>query len=739
MASFLFRQRAKTVDWRQFTLSSYAPSIALDGLQTGIDNVRSDVFLSVKFGAVARAHIAKLIARYGGVEDLASEPQSRPKPGSALAWRGSGEGQDFKSVLADLELGALNRAKSEGNIQVDLVCRLAVVKLLRAELAAQFNTVLNLCRAKLKAFEGPRQANAPAAIELRERIARLQISKKTILRRVGEELSQTLHALEKEHLLITRLSFFGDAQKADYDLLRNSFLFSEDARDDYINAEHFVLLGNFERDPDRFHLALQLARELLKASGLGREVAEGESGFDGWLACPENVEELLGFPNASSDAAKTRAQQTLLKSWVDLLDRESVLLHAIAAYETPALMAKYSPSIHPQELKQALIWREERKRVEQALRGHGKDSAAEDLHAAIKRVAGCRGASRDSVAAKFLHDLVRYNRELLQWQALMGALDQINLIVTDKLRELSAINSSLYEFMLSDERRSAESKIVDHVVLKADIRDSSALTRTLFERGLNPASYFSLNFYEPVNKLLPKYGATKLFIEGDAVILGLLERVGEPQPGVGRTCVLAREMIEIVRGYNRKSQDAGLPTLELGIGICYQDSAPMYLVDGTQQIMISPALNESDRLSSCSRAARRMFRDSESLFNVYCFQTIDDADAGGEPEEFLLRYNIGGIHLNEAAFRKLQQEITLELREVSLPSVWDEGLVRLYCGVVPVSAGTFHNIVIREAVVPQVDPREFQLKKWGTSRYYEVCTNEKVYESVGQPARGAGA
>ena len=31
--------------------------------------------------------------------------------------------------------------------------------------------------------------------------------------------------------------------------------------------------------------------------------------------------------------------------------------------------------------------------------------------------------------------------------------------------------------------------------------------RTLVSRGLNPASYFSLNFYEPINKLLPKYGA----------------------------------------------------------------------------------------------------------------------------------------------------------------------------------------------------------------------------------------
>ena len=68
---------------------------------------------------------------------------------------------------------------------------------------------------------------------------------------------------------------------------------------------------------------------------------------------------------------------------------------------------------------------------------------------------------------------------------------------------------------------------------------------------MNPASYFSLNFYDPVNKLLAKYGASKVFLEGDAIILALLEREGESNLAVSRACVLAREIIEIVRGYNQ--------------------------------------------------------------------------------------------------------------------------------------------------------------------------------------------
>ena len=72
---------------------------------------------------------------------------------------------------------------------------------------------------------------------------------------------------------------------------------------------------------------------------------------------------------------------------------------------------------------------------------------------------------------------------------------------------------------------------------------------------------FSLNFYDPVNKLLAKYGATKVFLEGDAIILALLERQNQPAMSVGRACVLAREIIEIVHGYNQLLERAGLPAL----------------------------------------------------------------------------------------------------------------------------------------------------------------------------------
>jgi hypothetical protein len=343
------------------------------------------------------------------------------------------------------------------------------------------------------------------------------------------------------------------------------------------------------------------------------------------------------------------------------------------------------------------------------------------------------------MAARFLRDFMRYHRDLRRLEALNSAMDSGNLIGNSKMRELSAMNSTLYEFLLPEEQKPSEDKVLRHVILKADIRDSSRLTRSLLEKGMNPASYFSLNFYGPVNKLLAKYGARKVFVEGDAIIVALLEREGEAPMAVSRACVLAREIIEIVRGYNLLLQRAKLPTLELGTGISFQDSAPMYLMDGEQQIMISEALNESDRLSSCSKRVRKAIAGVESPFNVYAFQTLSDADAAESPDDSSLKYNLNGIRISQAAFLRLQQEISLQPCRLDLPALWGNEPFQLQRGLVPVGNDIFKKILIRSSRIPQIDAQRFSLQRWTEQSYYEVCSNPAIYAMLdGKSAKSSG-
>jgi hypothetical protein len=257
------------------------------------------------------------------------------------------------------------------------------------------------------------------------------------------------------------------------------------------------------------------------------------------------------------------------------------------------------------------------------------------------------------------------------------------------------------------------------------------------EKGLNPASYFSLNFYDPVNKLLGKYGAQKVFLEGDAIILAILERAGEPELAVSRACVLAREIIEIVRGYNELMQRSGMPVLELGVGITLQESAPLYLMDGEHQIMISEALNESDRLSSCNKRARKVMESQAGPFHVYVFQAGDDA---ASTEESILSYNLGGIRMNEAAFRKLEQEISLVPLAVKLPpsASSDKGEYSLSSGTVPVDRDIFRKIVVRQSRVPRINVEDFSVQGWTERKYYEICTDPAIYAAL-EKKKGAKA
>jgi class 3 adenylate cyclase len=714
-------------------LAASIPSISLDGLSLGVDNLRHDVVLSPRFMEAARAQIGRLVTRHGGLEGLlaAEAPASSQGPSwmRNLAGKGPRPKQDaaeWKPLLGELLVNSLNRAKKELRIPVDVLARLAVTKFLRAEMSQQFTLAVERCRVSLKHYDNLRHQKAH---EYRERLAAFQVGKKIILRKTGQEIFETVREVEKNTLARTRRSLFGgDAGLQMYPLFLNRLVFSEDGRDDYLCAERYVMLGKWDRDPDRYDRLREVISVFLRS--LYGEETTGET-IDSWMNVPENAQLLVGT-GTPEETAEGEAQQERLSAWVRLLEDERAMESVIASYYVVPLLTEYAPRINPQQLKAALIDRTECDRVERMIQEHGKLSP-NSLYAAVAKVASCRGAERAKVAARFLGDFFHYHRDLRRLETLNVAQDAVNLVPNERLQELSKVNGTLYEFLLPEEQGETDSERVSrHVVLKADVRDSTKLTRMMMEKGMNPASYFSLNFYDPVNKLLSKYGAQKVFLEGDAIILAILEREGEPGLGVSRMCVLAREIIEIVRGYNELMQRSGMPQLELGVGITAQESAPLYLMDGEHQIMISEALNESDRLSSCNKRARKVMEPQAGPFHVYAFQAAE-LDENGNPEDVILSFNLGGIRMNETAFRKMQQEITMEALKVRLPAQFassEMGEYRLFSATVPVDRDIFRKIVIRESRIPRIDPVDFSVKGWTERLYYEVCTDPAIYAAL---------
>src|SRR5207247_7060827 len=137
-----------------------------------------------RFGEQVRQRIARLIIRHGDMGVMLAAEASEPKPGNHFV--GSmGRSQlpkapppELKSLLADLHLSALTRAKAAENLSVDVLARAAIVKFLRTELNSQFAQLLERGRMMLKSYEGVRQQKA---LEYRERVAGFQVAKKLIL------------------------------------------------------------------------------------------------------------------------------------------------------------------------------------------------------------------------------------------------------------------------------------------------------------------------------------------------------------------------------------------------------------------------------------------------------------------------------------------------------------------------------------------------------------------------------
>jgi hypothetical protein len=269
------------------------------------------------------------------------------------------------------------------------------------------------------------------------------------------------------------------------------------------------------------------------------------------------------------------------------------------------------------------------------------------------------------------------------------------------------------------------------VILKADVRGSTRITSRMRERNLNPAAYFSRNLYGPINALLKTYGASKVFVEGDAVILMLMER-SDMQLAVARACGLARKILGVIKAKNAESRRHGLPELEIGLGIAYSDEPPTYLYDEGRRITISPAINRADQLSSCHPAAKAL--SSVVLRNRQGVEAIHPVSRARQPTkdvEQLLRYNVNGIELDAPAFERLKEELRLHERPVPPQHTGvDE---RFHVGRFHDTNGGGHWLAVREAPLWLLVGNELVPGDGSGGSFYEVVTSPELLTALCQP------
>jgi len=213
-----------------------------------------------------------------------------------------------------------------------------------------------------------------------------------------------------------------------------------------------------------------------------------------------------------------------------------------------------------------------------------------------------------------------------------------------------------------------------------------------------------------------------VFVEGDAVILMILDYADSPSQVVARACSLACDILDLIVQRNRENRLMELPELELGVGISYVAEAPCYLFDAGRKITISPAINQADRLSSCSHYDFPGF-DKDNI-GVEVVNIIQAANSVlGEAQ--YCHYNINGIELDRPAFHLLKEEMVL--KKIKASSFGKETADCYYVGRFPDPSGKNRWQVIRKSAVKYWDGEKLLSPSTEDGDgFYELVTDPEI-------------
>src|ERR1700674_1674775 len=496
-------------------LKSYNVTIPMGSLAIGVDNIHHDVFLSPKFVQIARDYLFELIRQSTSATYF---------PGIELRKIKGPDNASFRKILPELLQSALTQAKYYKNIEIDLVFRLALLKFLTQELGNQFaNLILEgkeWVRQRGEYFERSQQAHV-----IKARLSELQSARRKVIRGVGQQGAQMLADIEDGVICKTRRALFGDDFAPLYELLKNRLIFLDGGKDDVFFLEHYVLLGNYARDPDRFEAMDALFQEFLREAGLAisqdpaytealdaynllletvqairtdianleeqrestrKRLDRGDGFFRKFLNSGDpadlkaslndlelrlkhqeyKLEELepqidaarqkldffvkdhagkLGeylnepenakgrFDASSPGEAEALVRARLLARFHDRLEQLEILYHVLASYEIRPIATDYCPPVHLQQLRKALVSKEELKQVEQVIKQvPAKKLSLKAIEELSKKIHRYSREEMQVFVLRFANDFLRLRSDLRDAEHLTTCMERINLVTTEK-------------------------------------------------------------------------------------------------------------------------------------------------------------------------------------------------------------------------------------------------------------------------------------------------------------------
>ncbi|WP_456414512.1 hypothetical protein [Thiolapillus sp.] len=741
-------------------------SLRLDTFPRGTDNARIDVRLEPLLKAAIEANVRSSMARHMRTLHMSSS--------SELLGEEEAAALQLQEVFNKLSMVTAQKARTSSRREVYQLFILSVVKQVYLSVDQQ----LQECREDLDEDSLLGEASARGAVSRHEKLWRFSRHQSMLRYLVSRELIDQIHSMElvgrKQRKSVLALSWPVAEEMLFNPLLQLSDLSDEAA---FIEIYPFLLIKpemfrafeqtvldvfcNWLPDCPVRRLSgeqnddlntLQLRRDkgdfpayaqveaYLRAIMSQSEYQRLESS---WFDDPGNLTWLLGGdgergrPGFWDERRWRRFQDNLLQELEKTFHKSGLLEMAFASTMVPDLYRSLGRKGALRLLYEYLLGGRSKKELLPILQQFKEisdlDLYVERMDAMRREIKQASPAQRRSWLIKMLEGYASLRRDLkLSWE-MYRAMDLIRLLEKPKDLALSRANALLQEFSLHQEGEAPEVK--GHVILKADLRGSTELTASMLREGLNPAAYFSQNLFDPINTLLQKYGAEKVFVEGDAVILMILDQSSPPSQVVARACGLAYDIIDLIMRRNRESRQMELPELELGIGISYVAEAPCYLFDAGRKITISPAINKADRLSSCTGRGFVGFAE-ERGWGVEVF-TVEGSANSVSGENQCYRYNVNGIELDPPAFQHLTEELVL--KKVKASSYGKDTSDHYYVGRFPDLSGKTRWQVIRQSVVKHWDGGKLLVPsavKKSENSFYELVTDPEILNRTREKLSG---
>ncbi len=767
----LFSYANKLPPLSAFPLERYKINFSLDRLVPGVDNIRHDVLLSPTFVASTRKIVTELIARHAGIEDETPEAQK-------VSW--NKEVESYKQLYKEIMNNALNKGKARRESQIEYLAQAAVIKMLLEEVRSQFDLLIGGLKKTVRKTDMTVRSDQADTPKVKDKLQLVLQDRDIIIQRVGQQICDYWAEVEKKDIRVMREAIFGNRSTFFENVIGTPILHVENPdNENFVIAEYDVALGRRIDDPDKYDNLLFFIRYLINQVDLkdpdiegvavdqrmaGSAMSDPEAAESDQKAYVQRLDELirhLGNMDALFNWQRTKSelqnlkkqkeaskeiqqlkrlirnQKALLNYFYKRFNKKGILERISASYEMQPEYQEFCPPLVPQQIMQYLISPKARRLIKNRLKRlsqvYSRPFPLVALNKKIKSLEQMTIIRRKTYLVRFMKAFAHFHRDMSICEIMREALERVNIATEEKAITLSRENNTLFEFLLSHEQDTSKTPIINHVVIKADVRGSTDITHIMNEKGLNPASHFSLNFFDPISEILSEYEAVKVFIEGDAIILSIFERENEPSGwySVARACGIAIKMLIIIQRYNEKNRKNHLPILELGIGLSHIDKAPTFLFDGNNRVMISSAINHADRLSSCSKVGRKLIAGKKGLFSLYVFQTRSEAEMAATADDLYMRYNVNGIELNPVGFEKLSNEIDLQVLTSDLKDSFGQKCT-LYLGKFPTKSGRYQRLIIREAQIPILDLDTLKAKGISAHKYYEVCTNPKLYKKASE-------